>query len=113
MYLITNDDRAATALTLKVSKGTEKVSAKGVLESAASTSKVTVTLYKRSRAKWVRVAAKTVSVRSYGDRDADGRPDATYRASFPRPRAGSYRLRAKFVGSAMLEPSSNSLTFTL
>ena len=110
---ITSDDRAATALTLKASKRTEKVSARGVLESAASTSKVTVTLYKRSRAKWVRVAAKTVSVRSYGDRDADGRPDATYRASFPRPRAGSYRLRAKFVGSAMLEPSSNSLTFTL
>ncbi len=110
---ITNDDKAPTALTLKVTKGTTKVGAKGVLEFSESTSKVTVSLYKRSGAKWVRASTKTVSVRSFGDRDSDGNPDATYRASFPRPARGSYQMRVKFAGSATLLSCAKKLTFKL
>ncbi len=104
---ITNDDKAFTALTVTVTKTTKKVGAKGLLERATADAKVAVTLSHKVHGRWVTVATKTVGVRSLGDRDADGTPDASYRAAFARPKRGTYRLRAHFAGNASLLPSSS------
>lgn len=104
---ITNDDKAFTALTVTVTKTTKKVGAKGLLERATAGAKVAVTLSHKVHGRWVTVATKTVGVRSLGDRDADGTPDASYRAAFARPKRGTYRLRAHFAGNASLLPSSS------
>ena len=85
---ITNDDKAVTTLTLKVTKTAKKLGGKGVLERATADATVTVTLYHKHHGHWTKLAAKTVGVRSLGDRDGDGVPDATYRTAFPRPPRG-------------------------
>ena len=111
---ITNDDKAVTTLTLKVTKTAKKLGGKGVLERATADATVTVTLYHKRHGHWTKLAAKTVGVRSLGDRDGDGIPDATYRAAFPRPRRGAYRMRARFAGNATLLPSaSKTISFTV
>ncbi len=104
---ITNDDKAFTALTVTVTKTTKKVGAKGLLERTTADAKVAVALSHKVHGRWVTVATKTVGVRSLGDRDADGTPDASYRAAFARPKRGTYRLRAHFAGNASLLPSSS------
>jgi chitinase len=111
---ITNDDKAVTSLTLTVTKTSRKVGAKGVLERATAGAQVTVTIYRKKSGHWVKLAAKTVTVKSLGDRNANGIPDAAYRAGFPRPKRGSYRFRAKFAGNATLLPcASKTLTVKL
>jgi len=110
---INDDDRAPTALTLKLTKTRTKIGAKGTLESAAADSQVAVSLYKRKGGKWVKVVTRTVAVRKLGDRDGDGAPDAAYRAAFPRPAKGSYQLRVSYAGSTTLMPSTKNLSFKL
>ena len=111
---ITNDDKAVTTLTLKVTKTAKKLGGKGVLERATADATVTVTLYHKHHGHWTKLAAKTVGVRSLGDRDGDGVPDATYRTAFPRPRRGAYRMRARFAGNATLLPSaSKTISFAV
>ncbi len=102
---ITNDDKAVTTLTIKVSKTRTKVSAAGVLERATADATVKVTIYRRHKRHWITLATKTVRVTKLGDRDNDGIPDASYKATFPRPKRGRYRLRATFAGNATLLPS--------
>jgi chitinase len=110
---ITDDDRTATALTLKVRKARTKVSAKGVLEAAAADSQVGVSLLKKKGTKWVVLSTRVVTVSNLGDRDSDAIPDAAYHVGFKRPSAGSYRVRAVFGGSAVLLPCSKTVSFTL
>jgi chitinase len=110
---ITDDDRTPTSLTLKVTKAHTKVGAKGVLEIATSGATVSVSLYRHKGAKWIKLSARTVAVSRLGDRDADGRADGLYRAAFPRPAKGSYRLRASFAGSSTLLPTLKIVPFTL
>jgi len=110
---ITDDDRAPTVLTLKLAKTRTKISAKGILESAAADSHIIVSLYKRKGAKWVKTTTRTIAVRKLADRDGDGAPDASYRAAFPRPAKGSYQLRVSYAGSTTLMPSTKNLSFKL
>jgi hypothetical protein len=110
---ITNDDKAPTALTMKLAKGKTTIQAKGVIEKATSGMKVKVTLYKKKGAKYVRVASKTVSVGSLADRDLDGLDDGTYAAKFTRPGRGAYQLKAAYAGSADLLSCLKSLKFKL
>jgi hypothetical protein len=111
---ITDDDRGDTALTLKVIATRAKVGAKGLLERATADASVTVTLFKRKHKVWVQVGTpRTVTVTKLGDRDGDGKPDATYRATAKRPAKGSYKLTAAFAGNATLLPSAKSATFKL
>jgi hypothetical protein len=111
---IRNDDRMATSITLKVVKTTRSVSAKGILEPTASGHRVTVTLLKKQGTKFVKVTAKTVSIKGIKDRDGDGRNDGSYAASFSRPAAGgTYKVVAQFKGTATYAPSSRSTRFRL
>jgi large repetitive protein len=110
---ITNDDKAPTALTLKLVKGKRTIQAKGLIEMAASGMKVKATLYKKKGAKYVRVSRKAASVGSLSDRDGDNLTDGTYVAKFARPARGSYQLKVAYPGSPTFLPSLRSVKFKL
>ena len=111
---ITNDDKAPTSLTLRVVRKPHAVVAKGILEPATSGEHVTVTLFRKQGGRFVKVAAKTVSIRYLKDRDGDGKTDGSYTATFTRPKTkGSYKLLTRFKGTANYKPRSLSKIFTL
>jgi hypothetical protein len=111
---ITNDDKAPTTLTLKILRKPHAVVAKGLLEPATSGERVTVTLFRKQGTKFVKVAAKTVSVRYLKDRDGDGKIDGSYTATFTRPKAkGTYKTLVRFKGTATHKARSLSKVFTL
>jgi hypothetical protein len=111
---ITNDDKRPTTLTLQVVRKPSAVVAKGLLEPTASSHRVTVTLFRKQGGKFVKVAAKTVSVRYLKDRNGDGKTDGSYTATFTRPKTkGSYKILARFKGTATYKPCSRGKVFTL
>jgi Calx-beta domain len=110
---ITDDDKTPTALTLTAKKTTKALKASGVIESAATGMKVKVTLFKKRGTKYVKVLAKTATVKTLGDRDADGIPDAAFGASFKRPKKGAYRFVAKYAGSPQYLACGKKLSFKI
>jgi Calx-beta domain-containing protein len=111
---ITNDDRAPTSLTLRVIRKPRAVVAKGILEPATSGERVTVTLLRKKGGKFVKLAAKTVSVRYLKDRDGDGKTDGSYTATFLRPKTkGSYKVLTRFKGTSSYKPRNLGKIFTL
>jgi chitinase len=110
---ITNDDRIATLITLKVAKTTKVIKAKGTLQTAATGMKVKVSLLKKIGGKYRLVASKTVGVKGLKDRNLDGIIDGGYLAGFARPAGGAYKFVVKYAGSPTYAPSSKSVTFTL
>jgi chitinase len=110
---ITNDDRIATLITLKVAKTTKVIKAKGTLQTAATGMKVKVSLLKKIGGKYRLVASKTVGVKGLKDRNLDGIIDGGYLAGFARPAGGAYKFLVKYAGSPTYAPSSKSVTFTL
>lgn len=95
---ITNDDKFATTLTLKVVKKKAKIKAKGLIEAATSGMKIKVTLFHKVGSHFKRVQSKQVGVTGLKDRDGDGITDGTYAAAFTRPAAGTYRFVARYAG---------------
>jgi hypothetical protein len=90
------------------------VTATGILEPTKAGHRVTVTLSRLRADRFVRVAAKTVTVRRLGDRDGDGKIDGTYLASFTRPAlGGTYKIVVRFTGGPTFMPSTRSRRFTL
>lgn len=112
---ILDNDKTPTALTLKVTKRTHQVIGKGQLEPAKGGWTVTVTLFrKRANGTFAKVGSKTVAVKHIQDRDGDGKNDGVYRAAFPRPKAnGTYRMTAKFKGTAVYAASEKKVLFSL
>jgi hypothetical protein len=111
---IRNDDKAPTALTLKVSKAPKSLTAKGVMERAKAGLQVTVTLYKKKGGRFVKVVAKTARIRDIRDRDHDGKPDGSYTTTFVRPKTqGTYKIVVRFKGTATYKPCSRARIFTL
>ena len=111
---IVNNDKMTTALTLKVVRKPRSVIAKGLLEPTKSGHRVTATLFRKQGTKFVKVSPKTVLVRYVKDRDADGKKDGAYTATFVRPKAqGSYKVLVRFNSTATHKPCSRSLVFTL
>ena len=111
---ILNDDRRVTTITVKVVRGASSVRAKGILEPAVSGDDVTVTLLRKQRGAFAKVASKTVPVKMIKDRDGDGRPDGSFTATFSRPSArGAYKILARFTGTAIDGPCSRAKRFRL
>jgi hypothetical protein len=111
---IVNNDKMTTALTLKFVRKPRAVIANGLLEPTRSGHRVTSTLFRKRGTKFVKVAAKTVRVRYFKDRDGDGKKDGAYTVTFVRPKAqGSYKVLVRFNGTATHKPCSRSLVFTL
>jgi Calx-beta domain-containing protein len=111
---IVDDDKTPTALTLRVRKGARRVVGTGRLEPAKIGFKVTVSLFrKRANGTFVRLRSKTVAVKSIRDRDGDDLKEGVYLAPFPRPKTGTYRMAAKFKGTATHRASTKQVTFTL
>lgn len=109
---IANDDKQPSTLTVRVLKTSTQIKAKGLLESASTGNKVTVTLSRYHNGKWQKMSVKSVSVKKFGDRDTDGNADAQYLASFARPAKGKYQFRAKFAGDADSLTKTQKVTFT-
>jgi large repetitive protein len=111
---IVNDDKMRTALTLKVVRRPRAVIAKGLLEPTKSGHRVTATLFRQKGTRYVKVSAKTVSIRYIRDRDGDGKKDGSYTVSFVRPRAqGTYEVVVRFKGAATYKPCTRLRVFTL
>ena len=111
---ISNDDRAPTTLTLRVTRAPKNVKATGVMEHAATGLRVTATLFRKENGRFVKIAAKTVRIRDIRDRDHDGKPDGSYAATFLRPKpGGTYKIVVRFKGTAAFKPCSRAKTFTL
>ena len=111
---IANNDKRATTITLKVVRQPRSLVSKGLLEPTTSGHRVIATLFHKKGTRYVKVAAKTVSVRYFRDRDGDGKTDGSYTATFVRPRAqGTYKIIARFKGTSTYKPSSKTQIFTL
>jgi chitinase len=110
---ITNDDKQAATLTVRVVRHGPRIKAKGILEPASAGNAVGVTLAKYKHGKWVKVAASTKTVRKIGDRDHDGAKDAQFGAAFPRPAKGKYRFTVTFGGDANTNGKAKKVTFRL
>ncbi|MBI3647460.1 MAG: hypothetical protein HY240_01645, partial [Actinobacteria bacterium] len=107
------DDDAPPSLTVSVAKTKKTVTAKGLLAPGTSGMKVTVTLYKKKGARYVKVSTRTVTVGTIADRNGDGTLEAAYAAKFKRPARGAYKFKAVFKGDADHLPCSASKTFKL
>jgi hypothetical protein len=111
---IRNDDKAPTALTLRVVRAPKTLLAKGVMEYAKAGLRLTATLYRKDHGHFVKVAGKTARIGSIGDRDHDGKPDGSYAATILRPKVGgSYKVVVRFKGTASYKPCTRSKLFTL
>jgi large repetitive protein len=110
---ILDDDKAPTKLTSGLKKGTSFVTAKGLLTPGVAGMKVRVTLFHKKGGRWVKMAAKTVTVGTIADRNHDGVPEAAYRARFKRPAHGSYRFVSAFAGDLDYLASTATKTFIL
>jgi hypothetical protein len=110
---IVDDDRMLTALTLRVSRGATRATARGQLEVAEATSQVRVTLQRLRNGRYRSVESKTVLVKNLADRDLDSISDAVYLARFKGLSQGRYRMRVTFPGSLELMPSRKLVRFRL
>ncbi len=110
---ITNDDKAPTALTLKLAKAPTAIKAKGLIEAATGGMKIKVSLLRKVGRKYVVVSTKTVGAKGLLDRNHDGILDAAYIASFKRPARGAYRFVARYCGNTTYAPSKRTLSFKL
>ena len=111
---IHNDDKAPTALTVRVARAPRSLDVTGVMERARSGLRVTATLFRKAHGRFVKITAKTVRIRHLGDRDHDGKPDGSYAVTFPRPHAkGTYKVVVRFKGTSDYKPCSRARIFTL
>jgi Calx-beta domain len=110
---IVDEDRIATLLTIRVTRGKTRAIARGILESVEATSQVRVTLQRYRNGRYRPVASQLVLVTKLADRDVDTLPDALYKAGFRSLRAGRYRMSAAFAGSIDLMPSATSVRFRI
>jgi hypothetical protein len=111
---ILNDDKRATSITLKVVRKPRALTATGLLEPTRSGHRVTATLFREQGTKYVKIAAKTISVRYFMDRDGDGKTDGSYAATFVRPKtAGTYKIVVRFKGATTYKPCGRAKVFTV
>ena len=109
---ITNDDRAASKLSLTVRKRPSRIRVKGLLTPAHGGQKVKIVLRKRSGGAWVKVGTKRVLLGSGIDRNADGIRESGYAKRFRRPqRTKRCRVIVRFRGDVDHLPSIASRTF--
>ena len=112
MGTITNDDRAASKLSLKARKRPSRIRINGLLTPAHGGKKVKVVLKKRRSGAWVKVAGKRVLLGSAIDRNADGIRESGYRTKFRRPqRTKRCRVIVQFRGDVDHLPSHTRRTF--
>jgi hypothetical protein len=109
---ISNDDRAASKVTLQARKRPLRIRVKGLLTPAHGGTKVKVVLKKRRSGAWVSVRTKRVLLGSGIDRNADGIRESAYQTKFRRPqRTKRCRVIVRFAGDADHRPSSARRTF--
>lgn len=109
---ITNDDRAASKLSLRARKRPHRIRVNGLLTPAHGGKKVKVVLKKRRSGAWVKVGTKRVLLGSGIDRNADGIRESGYATKFRRPqRTKRCRVIVRFRGNVDHLPSLARRTF--
>ncbi|MDQ3659451.1 MAG: hypothetical protein M3454_00005 [Actinomycetota bacterium] len=109
---ITNDDPAASKLSLRARKRPHRIKVKGLLTPAHGGKKVKVVLKKRRSGAWVSVRTKRALLGSGIDRNADGIRESVYRTKFRRPqKAKRCRVIVRFKGDVDHRPSKARRTF--
>lgn len=109
---ITNDDRAASKLSLTARKRPHRIRVKGFLTPAHGGTKVKVVLKKRRSGAWVSVRTKRPLLGSGIDRNADGIRESGYATKFRRPqRTKRCRVIVRFSGDVDHLPSRARRTF--
>jgi len=109
---ITNEDRAASKLSLTARKRPHRIRVKGFLTPAHGGRKVKVVLKKRRSGAWVKVRTKRALLGSGIDRNADGIRESGYATKFRRPqRTKRCRVIVRFRGDVDHLPSLSRRTF--
>lgn len=99
---IVNDD---TRTTLFITKGADRILARGRLSPARPGKHMVVRLFRRQNGVWVRLRTKRPLLRGTTDVNGDGFTDSRYRTRFGRPRPGTCKVIATFVGGATFASS--------
>jgi Calx-beta domain len=111
---IVNDDKMRTTLSLRAVRKPRTVMAKGLLEATKAGHRVTATLFRKQHGSFRKIAAKTVKVRSFRDRDGDGKTDGTYTAKFLRSKTGGvFRIVVRFKGGVTHRACTRARVFRL
>jgi hypothetical protein len=99
---IVNDD---TRTTLLITKGPRRVFARGRVSPARPGKRVVVRLFRRTNGVWVRLRTRRPVLVGTTDVNGDGFTDSKYRTRFGRPRPGSCKVVATFVGGTSFASS--------
>jgi large repetitive protein len=99
---IVNDD---TRTSLVVTKGAHRILARGRLSPARPGNKMVVRLFRKRNGVWVRLQSRRPVLRGRTDLNGDGFTDSAYRTRFGRPRPGTCRVIAQFVGGTTFASS--------
>ena len=108
---IVDDDKTATATTLRIRKRAARVVARGRLTPAAPGQMMIRKPYEKRSGRWVlrRTKRPVLSAAKL----LDGASRSTYRTAFPRPRKGVFKVVARYAGDAEMLPSRASLRFQI
>jgi hypothetical protein len=100
---IVNDD---TRTRLFITKGAHRIVARGRVSPARPGKRVEVRLFRKRNGVWVRLFTHRPVLRGTTDVNGDAFTDSRYRTLFGRPRPGSCKVIARFVGGAAFASSS-------
>jgi hypothetical protein len=93
--------KMASRISASVAKTARAIRIRGTVSPAHAGRKVTVTLFRKRNARFVRVASKSVALSR----------TSAYVAAFARPRRGACRATAKFPGDTDHLPSARTIAF--
>jgi Calx-beta domain len=105
---IVNDD---TRTKLFITKGAKRIFARGRVSPARPGKRVVVKLFRRNNGVWVRLRTRRPVLFGTTDVDGDGFTDSRYRTRFGRPRPGTCKVVATFVGGTTFSSSKASRLF--
>ena len=105
---IVNDD---TRTRLFITKGAKRIFARGRVSPARPGKHVVVKLFRRNNGVWVRLRTHRPVLSGTTDVNGDGFTDSRYHTRFGRPRPGTCKVVATFVGGTSFASSKASRLF--
>jgi hypothetical protein len=109
---IVDDDKTATATTLRIRKRPARIVARGRLTPPAPGEKMIVKLLRKRSGRWVLLRRKRPALSAA--RMLDGASRSTYKTAFARPRKrGVFKIVARYSGNAESRSSKASRRFRL
>jgi hypothetical protein len=106
---IVDDDKTATATTLRIRKRSTRIVAQGNVTPPAPGQKMTVKLYRKRAGGWVLRRTKRPALSAA--KLIGGASRSTYRTTFARPEKGVFRVVARYAGNVEMLASTASVRF--